>query len=189
MLVGQQTGMDYTPTRRYEGCLMNSLAVPRRVVLLSLITLVSTAYAQAPTVEDFFRNPEFTHMKISPNGEWVATLTSVNNRRNLAVLSVNDTRATAITNGRRTDISDFFWVTDERLVYTIDVDGNEAFGLFAIDRDGSDWRELVRPARGIELFPRQVRPLDRLDDAPDHILVTDNERRKRYPDVLSRRRR
>jgi dipeptidyl aminopeptidase/acylaminoacyl peptidase len=163
---------------------MSRLTVPCRIVLVTSLGLGSAAGAQELTVEDFFRNPLFTQMKLSPNGEWVATLTSVNGRRNLAVLSVNDTTATAITNGRRTDISDFFWVTDERLVYTIDVDGNEAFGLFAIDRDGSDWRELVGPENSIQVFPRQVLPLDRLEEDRNHILVTDNERRKLYPDVF-----
>ena len=164
---------------------MSSLAVASRIALLSLLGLVVFALsAQELTVEDFFRNPEFTQMKLSPSGEWLAALTSVNDRRNLAVLSVDDTQAVAITDGRRTDIGDFFWVNDDRLVYMIDVDGNESFGLFAIDRDGSDWRELVGPADGVQIFPRQVLPLDRLDDDPEHILVTDNERRKLYPDVF-----
>ncbi len=163
---------------------MSSLAVPCRIGLASLLALASLVGAQEPSVEDFFRNPEFTQMKLSPNGEWVAALTPINNRRNLAVLGVHDAQAVALTNGRRTDISDYFWVTDERLVYTIDVDGNEAFGLFAIDRDGSDWRELVEPAGGVQFFPRQILPLDRLEDDPNHILVTDNERRKLYPDVF-----
>ncbi len=142
------------------------------------------AGAQPPSVEDFFRNPEFTQMKLSPNGEWIAALTSVNKRRNLAVLSVDDNLAVPITNARRTDISDFYWITNERLVYLIDIDGNEAFGLFAIDRDGSNWRELVGPRDGVQVFPRQVLPLDRLERDPDHMLVTDNERRKLYPDVF-----
>jgi len=176
--------MDYTPTRRLEGCLATGLALFRRLALITLCALSFGASAQQLAVEDFFRNPEFTQMKLSPNGEWVAALTSVNSRRNIAVLSVEDTQAVAITDARRTDIRDFFWVTDERLIYTIDIDGNEAFGLFAIDRDGSDWRELAGPAPGVTLFPRQVLPLDRLEVDPDYVLVTDNERRKLYPDVF-----
>lgn len=163
---------------------MSSLAVSCRLVLIAVLAVVSAVRAQELAVEDFFRNPEFTRMKLSPNGEWVAALTSINDRRNLAVLNVDDTEAIAVTNGYRTDIADFFWVTDERLVYTIDVDGNEAFGLFAINRDGTGWRRLIEPTDGIRVFPRQVRFLDRLDNDPDHVLVTDNERRKLYPDVF-----
>lgn len=153
-------------------------------ILLALSCMAPLAHAQPPSVEDFFRNPEFTQMKLSPNGEWVAALISVNNRRNIAVLSVDDNRAVAITDARRTDISDFYWITNERLAYLIDIDGNEAFGLFAIDRDGSNWDELVGPEDGVQIFPRQVLLLDRLDDDPEHMLVTDNERRKLYPDVF-----
>ena len=157
------------------------------VVLFAVATTVGMpirGVAQAPSVEDFFRNPAFTQMQLSPNGQWVAALTSVNGRRNIAVLSIDDSEAAAITDTRRTDISDFFWATDDRLVYTIDIDGNEAFGLYAIDRDGSNWRALLEPTVGIQVFPRQVLPLDRLASDPDHILVTDNERRKLYPDVF-----
>ncbi|HSG65655.1 MAG TPA: prolyl oligopeptidase family serine peptidase, partial [Gammaproteobacteria bacterium] len=53
-----------------------------------------------------------------------------------------------------------------------------------IDRDGSRWRELAGPADGVQIFPRQVLPLDRLKSDPEHMLVTDNERRKLYPDIL-----
>jgi len=154
-------------------------------LLLSLLCLLSPlASGQELPVEDFFRNPEFTQMKLSPDGQWVAALTSVYNRRNIAVLNIEESEAVPITAAKRTDISDFFWANDERIVYTIDVDGNEAFGLYAINRDGSDWRELVRPAPGIQVFPRQVLALDRLKDDPEHILVTDNQRRKLYPDVF-----
>jgi len=152
-------------------------------VVLLLAMCPAIVIAQAPSVEDFFRNAEFTQMKLSPDGNWVAALTSVNNRRNLAVLAVDDNQAVAITNGQRTDINDFYWVTNDRLVYLIDVDGNEAFGLFGINRDGSGWHELVGPTDGVQVFPRQVLPLDRLEQDPEHMLVTDNERRKLYPDV------
>jgi dipeptidyl aminopeptidase/acylaminoacyl peptidase len=157
---------------------------PKRSLLLLLTVFCVSVRAQPPSVEDFFRNAEFTQMKLSPDGNWVGALTSVNNRRNLAILAVDDNRAVAITDGRRTDISDFYWITNDRLVYTIDIDGNEAFGLFGINRDGSEWRELVGPEPGVQVFPHQVLPLDRLEPDPEHMLVTDNARRKLYPDVM-----
>lgn len=156
----------------------------RKLLVQLACVLPLLAHAQSPAIEDLFRNPELTRMKLSPDGEHVAALASINGRRNLAVLDVDGVRAIAVTDARRTDISDFYWVSNERLVYLIDIDGNEAFGLFGVDRDGSDWRELVGPADGIRIFPRQVLPLDRLEDDPDHILVTDNARRKLYPDVF-----
>ena len=152
---------------------------------LALAACHAAGVSAAPIpVEDFFRNPEFTQMRLSPDGEWLAALAPVNGRRNLAVLHISERQATAITNARSTDIGSFFWATNDRLVYSVDVDGNEAYGLYAIDRDGKNWRELAAPAAGIEIFPHSVLPLDRLRDDPDHILVTDNERQKLYPDVI-----
>jgi dipeptidyl aminopeptidase/acylaminoacyl peptidase len=174
-------GVDYNPTAFAGARLNRRVFRPARALVLML--LASPTGAQPPSVADFFRNPEFTQMRLSPDGEWVAALTSVNGRRNIAVLGVDDREAVAITDARRTDIADFLWVDNERLVYSVDVDGNEAYGLYGIDRDGSDWRELVGPTDGIQIFPRQVVVLDRLKHDPEHILVSDNERRKLYPDV------
>ena len=60
------------------------------------------------------------------------------------------------------DIVYFFWATNDRLIYGIDAEGNEAFGLYAVNKDGSDWRELIEPVYGVQLFPTSTFLLDRL---------------------------
>jgi dipeptidyl aminopeptidase/acylaminoacyl peptidase len=153
-----------------------------RAVLL--LPVLGSAAAQGPTVEDFFKSPQFSQMQLSPNGEWLAALVPIGGRRNIAVMSIDERRAAPITHQTGADIVRFFWANDNRLVYVVDRDGNEAFGLLAVDRDGSNWRVLAEPPVGVQVFPDQTLPLDRLPRDPEHILVTNNKRRKRYPDVF-----
>ena len=81
------------------------------------------------------------------------------------------------------DVAFFFWANNERLIFGLDANGNESFSLYAVNRDGTQQKELVRGSRGIVLFPTNTRVLDRLDHDPDHVPVSNNERNKFYPDV------
>ena len=58
-----------------------------------------------------------------------------------------------VTGIDRQDIAHFVWVNDERLVFQMDNEGDEGYGLFAVDRDGGRatflpqvWEQLPQPA-------------------------------------------
>jgi dienelactone hydrolase len=110
----------------------------------------SPAVAPVP-VADFFRNPAMARPLLSPSGKHLAVhLAGPDGRVKLAVLSVDPPRQARIVAGfNDSDIHDFHWVNDDRLVFELN-DSNEAeaeargYGLFAVDRDGSGLRMLVR---------------------------------------------
>ena len=139
--------------------------------------------AQEYPVEHFFQNPQFSLMQLSPEGTHVAALMPVNGHRNVVVVNLADRQAQAATRLDDIDVRGFFWATNERLVFTVDSDGNESFGLYAVDMDGSRPRALIEPARGIALVQRSANVIDRLESDPDHILITYNDRDLFYPDV------
>ena len=153
----------------------------------------SAVQAQQPkqySVEDFFRNSEFAGLDLSPNGGWLAALGPYEGRRNLFAMRLSDRASVRLTSfeskGRdeaNRDVDFFFWANDERLIFGMDGAGNESFSWFAVNRDGTDGRKLVQGSTGIVLFPTNTFPLHPLRDDDDHILVTNNERRKFYPDV------
>ena len=66
----------------------------------------------------------------------------------------------------------------------MDADGNESFGLFAVNYDGSRARVLKEPVEAVKLVIRQSWFLDPLWDDPENILILDNERRLNDLDVL-----
>lgn len=159
----------------------------------AVFLLAGGVQAQQPkqySVEDFFRNSEFAGLQLSPNGEWLAALGPYEGRRNLFAMRLSDRAAVRLTSfeskGRdeaNRDVDFFFWANDERLIFGMDGAGNESFSWFAVNRDGTEGRKLVQGSTGIVLFPTNTAPLSPLRDDHDHILVTNNERRKFYPDV------
>ncbi len=151
------------------------------VLLLSLLS--TDVFAEEYSVEHFFQNPRFTGMQLSPDGTHVAALAPVNGHRNVVVVRLEDRQAQAATNLGDIDVAGFFWATNERLVFTVDSDGNESFGLYGVDRDGSRVRALIEPAPGIALVQRSASVMDRLESDPEHILVTYNDRNLFYADV------
>jgi len=163
-------------------------------LFLAILVLSTATHAQAAkqySVADFFKNSDFASLQLSPNGEWLAALGPYEGRRNLFSMRLSDKASARLTSFRskgrsqdNRDVAFFMWANNERLIFALDSDGNESFSLFAVNRDGTDGRVLVRGSEGIVLFPTTTRVLSRLDHDDEHILVTNNERSKFYPDVF-----
>ena len=163
-------------------------------LFLAIYLIASGAQAQQAkqySVEDFFKNSDFASLQLSPNGEWLAALGPYEGRRNLFTMRLSDKKSARLTGltskGRdesNKDVAFFFWANDERLIFGLDANGNESFSLYAVNRDGTKQRVLVEGSTGIVFFPTNTSVLSRLKHDPDHILVSNNERSKFYPDVF-----
>ena len=93
-------------------------------------------------------------------------------------------KANAVTGLKKYDIRNFFWANDDRIVFTFDKEGEEAFGLYAVGREGGRVDTLVEPevswgARAI----RFASVVDRLRDDPNHVIISYNKRRVESPDL------
>lgn len=130
-------------------------SLQRRVLrLLASAMLLCTGMpalaADEPPAIDFFRLPQIEAATMSPSGRSIAaTVGTDTGRMQLAVIELGEKLAVKVIAGSSdADISDFHWVNDERLVYTLS-DNTRATayrvptGLFAVNRDGSGYRELI----------------------------------------------
>ena len=161
---------------------------------LAVLTLLMSQnlFAEKLPLEDFIRLPQFAGLQISPNGEEVALLAPIRDRMNVVIMKLDDLRAhnpkpKALTGYSDQDVSGFMWANDERILYFMDKDGSESFGIFAVNTDGSMARVLVEPLEmQLKKGKARVRTasvLDRLPEEDDYVLVVTNERRAQYPDV------
>jgi dipeptidyl aminopeptidase/acylaminoacyl peptidase len=98
----------------------------------------------------FFANPRFNDPKLSPSGRYLAVRVGRPGLRDgLTVVKLADLSATPVAQFGNVDIDDFQWVNDERLVYdtrdnrSAPGDRDEAPGLFAVNRDGGGFLQLV----------------------------------------------
>lgn len=163
----------------------------RTLLSVMLLTLFTSQAALAETLplDTFFKNPQFAGFQVSPNGKELGALANVGGRMNVVVMDLETRQPRVVTNVSSQDVSGFMWATNERILFFMDKDGNESFGIFAVNTDGSMLRTLVEPLDAViksggRAKVRIVSVIDTLDDEPDWVLVSSNERRAAYPDVF-----
>jgi len=145
-------------------------------------------YASQLPLETFFKKPQFAGFQLSPNGKELAALAPINGRMNLVIIDLVTRKPRAVTGVKEQDVSGFLWANNDRLLFFMDKDGNESFGIFAVNSDGTLPRTLVEPfetqIRSGHSVIRYTNILDILEDEPEHVLVNSNERRASNPDVF-----
>ena len=105
--------------------------------------------AALPPIEAFFADPQLSGAVLSPNGRFLAAISGAPERRDMLAVIDLQTKATKLIGYERVDVDDFQWVNDERLVFDV-IDKrlgpghtNVAGGLYGVDRDGANLRQLV----------------------------------------------
>ena len=152
------------------------------LALAAMATLASAADApQAP--EPYFAHPDFAGLALSPSGKYVGALVPVRGRLALAVLELDTRTPKPVARVDGEDIRWFAWANDDRLVFTtIDLQAGlgeqRVGGLYAVNRDGSDFRIIDGPGG------RYTRFHSTLDDGSSDILATNNERNADFPDLV-----
>jgi dipeptidyl aminopeptidase/acylaminoacyl peptidase len=165
-----------------------TLRIVLSVILLTIFTGQS-ALAEKLPLDTFFKNPQFAGFQVSPNGKELGALANVGGRMNVVVMDLETRKPRVVTNVTSQDVSGFIWANNERILFFMDKDGNESFGIFAVNTDGSMLRTLVEPLDAViksggRAKVRIVNVIDTLDDEPEWVLVSSNERRASYPDVF-----
>ena len=158
------------------------------VACVALLAASSMVTADQLPIQDFFKKPQFAGFQLSPDGKNVAVLAPINSRLNIAIINLETREIKPITGITRQDVSGFMWANNDRLLFFMDKDGSESFGIFGVNKDGSLLRTLVEPLESqLKAGQRVIRItsiLDRLKNDDDYILVTNNDRRASYPDVF-----
>ncbi|HSX61170.1 MAG TPA: S9 family peptidase, partial [Tahibacter sp.] len=93
------------------------MSIRRLAAGLAMMMGAAGAQAEVP-LADFARHVQYSSVKISPDGEYIAADAVVDNRRSLAIMRLSDMKATRIT-PRMDDIVSFTWVGKQRLMYTV----------------------------------------------------------------------
>lgn len=155
------------------------------ILLIQVLFVFSTCTTTQPKdkemtpdiipLENFFKNPEQTAYSLSPDGTYFAFLAPYENRKNIFVQKIGEQDAKRVTNVTDRDLSSFFWINDERLIYVRDFGGDENYHLFSVTKDGADEKDLT-PFDGV-----RAEIIDVLENDSDHMIVGLN---KRIPQVF-----
>jgi dipeptidyl aminopeptidase/acylaminoacyl peptidase len=128
-------------------------------------------------LEDFFRKPERSMLRISPGGDFLSYLEPYQRRMNLTVKNLKTGETCRVTSATERDIAGYLWANDDRLVYVLDKGGDENFRLYVVGRDGSNPIDLT-PFEDVK-----CNIVDDLEDVPGEILFQMNHRNKEIFDV------
>ena len=138
------------------------------------------AFAELPPLipmEDFFRNAESAGFSISPDGTKLAFESPWEHRMNVYVRDIETGNERRITSAKERDIAGFFWKGNGKIVYAQDSGGDENFHIYITDIEGKEHKDLTpfeKVRAGI---------LDDLEDDPNHMLISMNERDPEVFDV------
>ncbi len=122
----------------------------RFVLAAAFAALSSTAMAGGVDVSAYVRKDQFTELKISPGGQYLAAIVPLEDRSVLVMIQRGTNKITGQFNMPRDNyVGDFKWISPERVV----ISAEEKFGsldepqytgeLFAIDADGGKAQMLV----------------------------------------------
>jgi dipeptidyl aminopeptidase/acylaminoacyl peptidase len=89
-------------------------------------------------LENFFKNPEKSGYKISPNGEYYSYMAPYKNRMNIFIQKRGDTSSVQLTFEEDRDVSGYFWPNDNQIMFLKDDGGDENYHLFGVNIDGSN---------------------------------------------------
>jgi dipeptidyl aminopeptidase/acylaminoacyl peptidase len=138
-------------------------------------------FAPLIPLRDFFRNPEKTAYKISPDGRFISHTEPYERRMNVFVepreAIGKPGAAVRVTSETERDISGYWWKNNDRIVYVRDFGGDENFHLFGVDKDGSNHRDLT-PFEGVK-----IEVIDGLEEIPNEVLIGMNQRDPQIFDV------
>ena len=123
-----------------------------RCAALALMGLTNASMAAPPPADVFYKDAELVDMVLSPSGRKLALTTSKGvDRLALVVMDLDQGgKLNVVARFQDGDVHGARWVDDERLVYGVvdTFDGSARYsgapGLFAVNADGSKFRQLVR---------------------------------------------
>ena len=130
-------------------------------------------------LEDFFKNPEITQVRISPNGKYLAYLKPFQKRLNIHIKPVDGKEPERrLTNQIDRDIAAFFWKEDDTLLFLRDFGGDENFHFFRISAQGEGEKDLT-PYEDTKV--QLISSLENISE--DHIIIGTNQRDKKVFDA------
>ncbi len=137
-------------------------------------------------LEDYFQLPKLANVVLSPNGQYLAETTRVNDRMNIAVIDLATQKAQALTNFTDIDAVSLRWVGSNRILFSLGNYGDPGMtrefmtggGLFVVNRDGSGYRTLADSlqqamAKG-DLNYRSLTFVKTIPDNDDEIIAAGN---------------
>jgi Tol biopolymer transport system component len=129
------------------------------------------------SISDYFSKPKASSFQLSPNGKYLSYREKDENSKNhIYVKEIATNKIKRAIEEKEELVSDFGWINDERLYYSMDKGGNENYHIYAVNLDGSNLIDLT-PFDNIKAGILKI-----LKDQKDYIIVSMNKNNKQIFD-------
>ena len=113
--------------------------------VVAVLATATAASANLIPTEDLFKPSEFSNVRMSPDGMFIAAIARTPAQpggQNLIVMNLDDRSVKVLTGYPEDEVTQFWWVSDKRLVFMLHRDfesrtkSADYLGTYAINRDG-----------------------------------------------------
>jgi dipeptidyl aminopeptidase/acylaminoacyl peptidase len=155
----------------------------KRLIILFLLLLAvlfnacKEHKANRIPIRDFFKTPEETLFKISPDGQYISYLKPYQGKQNIVIKSLTDGRERLATSFKDYPVRDYWWTYNNQLVFNQDIVQSDQLKMFAMDTKTLTARNILT------LNNVRTRLLSRNRKDPDIITIVLNKQNPANFDV------
>ena len=128
-------------------------------------------------LQHFFKNPEKTAYKISPDGNHISWLADFEGRLNIYIQKTTGGESKRLTSITERDLRSYFWLNDFQLAFFKDNNGDENDHFHVVDIINAEVKDLT-PFENVK-----VELVDELEDNENEVLIMMNKRNSELFDV------
>jgi len=128
-------------------------------------------------LQNFFKNPEKTAYKISPDGNHISWLAGYQGRMNIHIQPTEGGEIKRLTSIAERDLRTYFWLNNSQLAFFKDNNGDENDHLHVVDIFNAEVQDLT-PFENVK-----VDLVDELEDNENEVLIMMNKRNEELFDV------
>lgn len=122
-------------------------------------------------ISDFFKIPEKSTFRISPDGKYISYLKAYNGKENLFIKSLDDGREQAATSFTDYPVrNDYFWTYNNQIVFFQDIVGDDILKLYTLDVPSMEVKNILAQEKV------RINLLNRNKQQPDIITIRMNQR-------------
>jgi len=121
-------------------------------------------------LEDFFKNPEKTSYKISPDGKYYSYMAPYEKRMNVFVQERGKDEVKRLTSETDRNIAGYFWPNNEQILYLKDNGGDENYKIYLANINGDE------PTCLTDFDGVRSMIIDDLPDIPNEVIISMNKR-------------
>ncbi|QXV65471.1 S9 family peptidase [Mucilaginibacter sp. 21P] len=121
-------------------------------------------------VNQFFKTPEKSFFKISPDGKYISYLKPYKDKQNIYVRTLATGAETMATNFTDYSVRDYTWTFNNQIVLTQDIIASDQFKVYTLDVVTQQLKKLL------DLDKTRIRIINRNRQQPDVVTVAMNQR-------------